>query len=106
MTIIANHTLQRLLSMSRFIFTMKSQRFPLLVAQVQTAGTDRAYRIGQNKNVTAYHLIAQHTIEENIPRLHKTKRDLADSLLSGSNISRAMTIDDLRFLVEQGENHE
>ena len=49
------------------------------------------------------HLISRHTIEEKILRLHKTKRDLADSLLSGSNISRAMTIDDLRFLVEQSE---
>lgn len=69
---------------------------------IEQQATDRAYRIGQNKNVTVYHLISRHTIEEKILRLHKTKRDLADSLLSGSNISRAMTIDDLRFLVEQG----
>ena len=31
---------------------------------------------------------------------------LPNGRLSASNISRAMTIDDLRFLVEQGENHE
>ena len=31
---------------------------------------------------------------------------LPNGRLSTSNISRAMTIDDLRFLVEQGENHE
>ena len=68
---------------------------------IEQQATDRAYRIGQNKNVTVYHLISHHTIEEKILRLHKTKRDLADSLLSGSNVSRAMTIDDLRFLVEQ-----
>ena len=73
---------------------------------IEQQATDRAYRIGQNKNVTVYHLIAQHTIEEKILRLHKTKRDLADSLLAGSNVSRAMTIDDLRFLVEEGENQE
>lgn len=73
---------------------------------IEQQATDRAYRIGQNKNVTVFHLIAQHTIEEKIVRLHKTKRDLADSLLSGSNISRAMTIDDLRYLVEEGESHE
>lgn len=41
--------------------------------------------------------------QEKILRLHKTKRDLADSLLTDSNISRAMTIEDLRYLVEQGE---
>ncbi len=68
---------------------------------IEQQATDRAYRIGQNKNVTVYHLISRHTIEEKILRLHKTKRDLADSLLSGSNVSRAMTIDDLKFLVGQ-----
>ena len=71
---------------------------------IEQQATDRAYRIGQNKNVTVYHLISRHTIEEKILRLHKTKRDLADSLLSGSNISRAMTIDNLKFLV--GQNGE
>lgn len=70
---------------------------------IEQQATDRAYRIGQNKNVTVYHLISRHTIEEKILRLHKTKRDLADSLLSGSNLSRAMTIEDLKFLVEESE---
>ena len=70
---------------------------------IEQQATDRAYRIGQNKNVTVYHLISRHTIEEKILRLHKTKRDLADSLLSGSNVSRAMTINDLKFLVGQNE---
>ncbi len=69
---------------------------------IEQQATDRAYRIGQDKNVTVYHLIAENTIEEKILRLHKTKRDLADSLLSDSNVSRAMTIDDLRYLVKQG----
>lgn len=68
---------------------------------IEQQATDRAYRIGQNKNVTVYHLISRHTIEEKILRLHKTKRDLADSLLSGSNVSRAMTIEDLKYLVQQ-----
>lgn len=69
---------------------------------IEQQATDRAHRIGQDKNVTVYHLIAENTIEEKILRLHKTKRDLADSLLNDSNVSRAMTIDDLRYLVEQG----
>lgn len=70
---------------------------------IEQQATDRAYRIGQNRNVTVYHLIAENTIEEKILRLHKTKRDLADSLLTDSNVSRAMTIEDLRYLVEQGD---
>ena len=69
---------------------------------VEQQATDRAYRIGQNKNVTVYHLISENTIEEKILRLHQTKRDLANSLLTDSNVSRAMTIEDLRYLVEQG----
>ena len=69
---------------------------------IEQQATDRTHRIGQDKNVSVYHLIAENTIEEKILRLHKTKRDLADSLLNDSNVSRAMTIDDLRYLVEQG----
>lgn len=69
---------------------------------IEQQATDRAYRIGQNKNVTVYHLIAENTIEEKILRLHQTKRDLADSLLNDSNVSRAMTIEDLRFLCGEG----
>ena len=69
---------------------------------IEQQATDRAYRIGQNKNVTVYHLIAENTIEEKILRLHQTKRDLADSLLNDSNVSRAMTIEDLRYLCGEG----
>lgn len=58
---------------------------------IEQQATDRAYRIGQRNDVTVYHLIAQHTIEEKIIRLHKTKRDLADSLLEGGDMVRALT---------------
>ena len=58
---------------------------------IEQQATDRAYRIGQEQDVTVYRLIAQHTIEEKILRLHKTKRDLADSLLEGTDMAHAMT---------------
>lgn len=58
---------------------------------IEQQATDRAYRIGQQRKVTVYHLIAQHTIEEKILRLHHTKRDLADSLLEGADISSQLT---------------
>ena len=51
---------------------------------IEQQATDRAYRIGQNQKVTVYHLIAEHTIEEKILRLHQTKQSLADSLLEGT----------------------
>lgn len=48
---------------------------------IEQQATDRAYRIGQTKAVTVYHLISHHTIEEKILRLHESKRALSDSIL-------------------------
>ena len=53
----------------------------------QNQATDRAHRIGQKNVVTVYKLIAQDTIEEKIMELQETKRDLADSIISGGNVS-------------------
>ena len=53
----------------------------------QNQATDRAHRIGQDTTVTVYELIAEHTIEEQIQNLHKSKQDLAEEILSGEGIS-------------------
>ena len=66
---------------------------------VEQQATDRAYRIGQQQNVTVYHLIAEGTIEEKILRLHKTKQNLADAILEGASVSHAITLDELRELI-------
>ena len=68
---------------------------------IEQQATDRAYRIGQRNDVTVYHLIAQHTIEEKIIRLHKTKRDLADSLLEGGDMVRALTQEEILDLLKE-----
>ena len=67
---------------------------------VEQQATDRAYRIGQQQNVTVYHLISEHTIEEKILRLHKTKRDLADAILEGQGSGRAITLEELRDMLD------
>ena len=67
---------------------------------IEQQATDRAHRIGQRQNVTVYRLISAHTIEEKILRLHKTKRDLADSFLEGTNTARAITLEDLKAFVQ------
>jgi hypothetical protein len=45
---------------------------------------DRAHRIGQDKPVFAYRLIALGTVEEKMQELQARKRALADALLAGS----------------------
>ena len=66
---------------------------------IEQQATDRAYRIGQRQNVTVYHLISQHTIEEKILRLHQTKRNLADAMLSGTNESHKLTSKELLEMI-------
>jgi len=68
---------------------------------IEQQATDRAYRIGQTQNVTVYHLVSDRTIEQKILRLHKTKREMADALLEGANVGHTMTLEDLRFLVDE-----
>jgi SNF2 family DNA or RNA helicase len=67
---------------------------------VEDQATDRAHRIGQEKPVTVYRLVTENTIEEKILKLHEQKRDLADSLLEGSNMSARLSADDLMNLLK------
>jgi SNF2 family DNA or RNA helicase len=49
---------------------------------VEDQASDRAHRIGQNKVVTVYRLVAAGTIEEKILELKQKKRELVSSVLS------------------------
>jgi SNF2 family DNA or RNA helicase len=68
---------------------------------IEDQASDRAHRIGQNRPVTVYRLVAEQTIEEKIIQLHNTKRDLADSLLEGSDQSAKMSINELLSLIKE-----
>ena len=70
---------------------------------IEQQATDRAYRIGQRQNVTVYHLISAHTIEEKILRLHEAKRDLATSILEGTDTSHKITAAQLLQMISEGE---
>nr|WP_166359368.1 DEAD/DEAH box helicase [Pseudomonas akapageensis] len=50
---------------------------------VENQATDRAYRIGQDKPVFVYKLIARGTVEEKIQQLQQKKADLAAGVLEG-----------------------
>ena len=53
---------------------------------VEAQATDRAFRIGQNKNVFVHRFITQHTFEEKINDLINSKKALADlTVTSGEN---------------------
>ena len=66
---------------------------------VEDQATDRAHRIGQEKPVTVYRIVTTNTIEEKIIKMHESKRDLADSLLSGADISARLNADELLALI-------
>lgn len=67
---------------------------------VEAQAIDRAHRIGRQKPVVAYRLIARDTVEEKILELQAKKRDLADSILSEDNsVLRKLEVEDLELLL-------
>jgi len=68
---------------------------------VEDQASDRAHRIGQTRPVTVYRLVMRDSIEEKIVDLHATKRDLADSLLEGADMSGKLSADELLGLIRK-----
>ena len=67
---------------------------------VEAQAIDRAHRIGQERHVFAYRLIARDTVEEKIVELQRTKRDLADAIISADgNVISRLTSEDLELLL-------
>jgi superfamily II DNA or RNA helicase len=69
---------------------------------VEDQASDRAHRMGQQRPVTIYRLVSRHTIEEGIVELHRHKRDLADSLLEGTDSAARMTPADMLRMLQEG----
>ncbi len=67
---------------------------------VEDQASDRAHRIGQQRPVTIYRMILAGTIEEKILALHATKRDLAESLLEGAELSGKLTTEELLRMIK------
>jgi SNF2 family DNA or RNA helicase len=64
---------------------------------VENQATDRAFRIGQKKNVMVHRLISMGTFEEKINDLLKAKQQLADLSVSvGENWITEMSNEELR----------
>ena len=70
---------------------------------VEAQAIDRTHRIGQDRTVIAFRLIARGTIEEKIFELQQRKASLVRDVLGEGGFGRALTRDDLEFLLEPGE---
>ena len=67
-------------------------------AEIQA--TDRAHRIGQNKVVTVYKLIASDTVEDKVLQLQKSKRKLLEQVFEASESANLkLSVSDLRELI-------
>ncbi len=67
---------------------------------VEDQATDRAYRIGQQRNVQVHKLVTTGTIEERIDEMITAKRTLAESIVgTGEEWLTELSTDELRDLV-------
>ncbi len=66
---------------------------------VEDQAADRAHRIGQDKPVMVYRLVARDTVEERILELQARKRRIADAALADASGAAAITRDDLLALL-------
>jgi superfamily II DNA or RNA helicase len=66
------------LTAAEYVFLLDPWWNPASEAQA----IDRTHRIGQDKKVFAYRLIAKDTVEEKVLELQRSKRELADAIIS------------------------
>jgi hypothetical protein len=83
------------LTAAEYVFLLDPWWNPAVEAQA----VDRTHRIGQDKPVFAYRLVAEDTIEQKMLRLQEQKRELADAVIqSDQGFLSRLTPDDLRHL--------
>ncbi|MCH8045027.1 MAG: SNF2 helicase associated domain-containing protein [Planctomycetes bacterium] len=67
---------------------------------VEAQAIDRVHRIGQTRPVFAYRIICRDTVEDKILELQKSKRNLADAIISAdSSLLRTLNAADLEMLL-------
>jgi hypothetical protein len=84
------------LTAAEYVFLLDPWWNPAVEAQA----IDRAHRIGQERHVFAYRLIARDTVEERVLELQQSKRTLADAILSADgSLIRDLRREDLELLL-------
>ena len=67
---------------------------------VENQATDRAYRIGQKKNVFVYKLVSKNTVEEKILFLKEKKQELYENIVENKRILKNLSKEDIINLLE------
>jgi SNF2 family DNA or RNA helicase len=67
---------------------------------VEDQAADRAHRIGQERPVMVYRMVAKDTVEEKIFALQARKRALADAALGNADQAAPITKEELLALLE------
>jgi SNF2 family DNA or RNA helicase len=84
------------LTAAEYVFLLDPWWNPAVEAQAM----DRAHRIGQERSVFGYRLIARDTVEERVLELQQRKRKLADAILTADNsLIRDLKREDLELLL-------
>ncbi len=65
---------------------------------VENQATDRAFRIGQNKNVMVYKMIAKDTLEERIDRMIEDKSGLSEDIIASGKETWITEMDDRELI--------
>lgn len=69
---------------------------------VEDQASARAHRMGQKQPVTIYRLVMAGSIEEKIMALHRHKKNLAESILEGTEAAGKMSAEELMNLIKNG----
>ena len=84
------------LTAADYVFILDPWWNPAIEAQA----VDRAHRIGQDRTVFTYKFITKNTVEEKILALQRTKKQLADDLISSEDgFVKSLTRDDIMQLM-------
>ncbi|MEQ9410029.1 MAG: DEAD/DEAH box helicase [Fuerstiella sp.] len=65
---------------------------------VENQATDRAFRIGQKRNVLVHKFVCRGTVEERIDQMIRDKQDLADEILAGGVEAKLTEMSDRELL--------
>ena len=65
---------------------------------VENQATDRAFRIGQKRNVLVHKFVCRGTVEERIDEMIRDKQDLADEILKGGAETKLTEMSDSELL--------